>query len=371
MIHNLCVGLDRLGHEVHLVTVGDSTTPVRRSAVFDTPPGEIGDPITEIVHVRAAYALLDDVDVIHDHTTIGPQFLAEKTGGIPVVTTVHGPFTQQLRMMHATLPPGVALIAISHAQRAAAPELDVAAVIHHGIDLDVHGPGPGGGGYLMFIGRMSPDKGPDRAIEVARRTGLRLVMAAKMREPAELAYFDEHVRPVLGPYVEFIGEADADTRLDLLRHAEALVNPIRWPEPFGLVMAESLACATPVITLRHGAAPEIVDDGVTGFLCDDLDEMVAAVGQLGDIDRAACRAAAVERLSLERMAADHVALYERLVARSALSAGTVTPFDAGRSRRRPMLRRRPSASHATAGNSAADPMEDPMEDPMADPVAEG
>jgi glycosyltransferase involved in cell wall biosynthesis len=315
VVNNLCLGLDRRGHEVYLVTVGDSTCPVVRMTVFEQPPTAIGEPSSEIVHARAAYALLQDVDVIHDHTTLGPQFLPDTTS-VPVVTTVHGPFSPETRMMHATRPSGLALVAISHAQRAMAPEIDVETVIHHGIDLDLYRPGPGGGGYLMFIGRMSPDKGPDRAIEVARRAGLPLVLAAKMRESCEVTYFEQQVRPLLGPDVTFIGEADVETRLDLLRRAEALVNPIRWPEPFGLVMAEALASATPVITLPYGAAPEIVDDGTTGFLCDDLDDMVAAVGRLDRIDREACRQAAAERFSVERMAADHEALYERLVERA-------------------------------------------------------
>jgi glycosyltransferase involved in cell wall biosynthesis len=315
VIHNLCVGLDRLGHEVHLVTIGESTCPVLRSSVFDHPTGMIGDPVAEIVHARAAYALLAGADVIHDHTIVGPQLLPEAAAGpVPVVTTWHGPFSPQARMMFTTRPPGLSLVAISHAQRATAPEVDVDAVIHHGVDLDVHRPGPGGGGYLAFIGRMSPDKGPDRAIEVARRAGMPLVIVAKMREQGELAFYEQHVRPLLGPDVTFAGEADAAERRDLLRHAEALVNPIQWPEPFGLVMAESLASGTPVVALRNGAAPEIVDDGRTGFLCDDLDEMVAAVARVDDLDRAACRAAAEERFSVARMAADHAELYEHVIA---------------------------------------------------------
>lgn len=315
VVNNLCTGLAARGHDVHLVTVGDSTCPVTRSSVFDTPPTGMGEPIVEIVHVRAAYALLEGSDVIHDHTTIGPQFLADTMpSDVPVVTTLHGPFTPQTRLMYATRPERLHLIAISHAQRAGAPEIDVDAVIHHGIDLDLHRAGPGGGGYLMNIGRMSPDKGPDRAIRVARSAGMPLVLVSKMREPAEIAYFHEFVEPLLGPDITFVGEADSEQRLELLRHAEALVNPIQWPEPFGLVMAEALACGTPVIALRHGAAPEIVTDGSTGFLCDDLDEMVAAVARIGDLDRKVVRTTAEKCFSTERMAADHEALYERLIA---------------------------------------------------------
>jgi glycosyltransferase involved in cell wall biosynthesis len=314
VIHNLCVGLRHRGHEVHLVTVTESTCPVLCSAVFEQSPTVIGDPISEIVQARAAYALFQDVDVIHDHTTVGPQFLPETVAGkVPVVTTVHGPFTLTTRLMYANRPDNLSVIAISHAQRAMAPEIDVAAVVHHGIDTDLHQPGPGRGGYLVFVGRMSPDKGPDRAIEVAQRVGIPLVLAAKMREQDEIAYFEQRVKPKLGPDVTFIGEADTGTRLDLLQHAEAMVNPICWPEPFGLVMAEALACGTPVIALGYGAAPEIVDHEVTGFVCDDLDAMVAAVGRLDEIDRAECRAVAVDRFSVARMASDHEALYEHVV----------------------------------------------------------
>jgi glycosyltransferase involved in cell wall biosynthesis len=364
VIHNLCVGLQELGHEVHLVTVGDSTCPVRRSSVFDEPPTAIGEPMAEIVQARAAYAMFADVDVIHDHTTVGPQFLpAIAANGIPVVTTVHGPFHLETRLMYRDRPAGLTVVAISHAQRATAPDVEVDAVIHHGVDLDRHRAGPGGGGYLMFIGRMSPDKGPDRAIEVARRAGMPLVLAAKMREQGEIAYFEQQVRPLLGPDVTFVGESDAADRVELLRHAEALVNPIRWHEPFGLVMAEALACATPVVALRFGAAPEIVDHGRTGFLCDDLDDMVAAVDRLGTIERRRCREAAQERFSLRRMASDHEVLYEKLVASLDVSR---TPIGAGAGNL--ALATAPSGSTATAPPATTLPTATPTTLPTATPA---
>jgi glycosyltransferase involved in cell wall biosynthesis len=321
VIHNLCVGLEALGHDVHLIAAGESTCPVRLSSVFAAPPAPIGDSIAEIVHVRAAYDLLRQAgtDIVHDHTIIGPQFLAWTVPPhVPVVTTLHGPFSPQTRRMFRRRPDRLGLVAISRSQRAMAPDVPVDAVIHHGVDLDRYRGGPGRGGYLMFIGRMSRGKGPDRAIEVARRAGMPLVIAAKMREPAENAYFEDAVRPRLGPDVTFVGEARLGERVELLRHAEALVNPIRWPEPFGLVMAESLACGTPVIALSHGAAPEIVDHGRTGFLCDGLEEMARAAGRLGELDRSTARAAAEQRFSVRRMAADHVLLYERLLSQDLL-----------------------------------------------------
>jgi glycosyltransferase involved in cell wall biosynthesis len=323
VLDNLCRGLAELGHEVHLATVGDSTCPVARTWCYDEGPSPIGDPISETVHVRAAYReLAGRVDVLHDHTLLGPSFLADSVpAGVPVLTTQHGPFTPSARMMHAARPERVALVAISHAQRASALGVRVDAVIHHGIDLAEHRPGPGDGGHAMFVGRMTAEKGPDRAILAARRAGLPLVLAAKMREPDEIRYFTERVRPLLGSDVELLGEADVAGRVEALRRARVLVNPIRWPEPFGLVMVEALACGTPVVALRHGAAPEIVDDGVTGFLRDDEDGLVEALGRVGELDRADCRAAAELRFSRSRMAADHVALYERLLSAVPVPAG--------------------------------------------------
>jgi len=316
VVDNLCRGLSELGHSVHLATVGDSTCPVDRSWYFEHGPAPVGDAMAEAVHVRAAYQALEevDVDVVHDHTMLGAQFLSgQLSPTVPVVTTNHGPFTETARAMYATRPPRVALVAISHAQRAFAPEVAVDAVIHHGIDTDFYRPGAGSGDYAIFIGRMSKDKGPDRAIEIARRAGMRLVLVAKMRETAEIGYFEQVVKPLLGPDVEMAGEAPAPVRAELLREARALINPIRWPEPFGLVMAESLASGTPVVALSNGAAPEIVDHGSTGFLCQDEDAMVEALGRLGELNRADCRTAAEQRFSRARMASDHVALYRRLL----------------------------------------------------------
>jgi glycosyltransferase involved in cell wall biosynthesis len=162
---------------------------------------------------------------------------------------------------------------------------------------------------------MAPGKGVREAALVARAAGEQLLIAAKMREPAERAYFSQRVEPLLGSDLVFLGEATNGDKLALLGGAKALLNPIRWPEPFGLVMAEALACATPVIACPTGAAPEIVDDGVTGFLRAGHDELVQAVGQIHQLDRSACRAAAVERFSTERMVSEHVGTYRETMRR--------------------------------------------------------
>ncbi|MCI3948791.1 MAG: glycosyl transferase group 1, partial [Acidimicrobiales bacterium] len=165
-----------------------------------------------------------------------------------------------------------------------------------------------------FLGRMTPDKGAAEAIAVARRAGIPLVLAAKMREPAERAYFDERIRPLLGSGVDFVGEVGGTDKLDLLAGAAALVNPIQWDEPFGLVMIEALACGTPVLSTARGAAPEIVDAGVTGCLGADEDDLVAAAGAIGDLDRVACRAAVAQRFSTARMVEEHLDLFARILA---------------------------------------------------------
>lgn len=310
----LARGLTQRGHDVVLFTVGESTCPVTRRHHYPQAFPAMGDVVAEVAHTLAAYAALADVDVIHDHTIAGPLVArAHHPYGPPVVVTHHGPFTPDMRHIFRHAAASAAVVAISRSQARMAGPVPISAVIHHGIDLDRYPPGPGGGGYLLFMGRMCHDKGVHRAIRVARRAGRRLVVTTKIRDAAEQDYFEHRVRPLLDADVELLIEPALDRRLDLLRHAEALVNPIRWPEPFGLVMAEALACATPVLAFPHGAAPEIVQHGRTGYLCHDEEAMVAAIGQVAALDRAQCRADAETRFGLSRMAAEHEALYRRIL----------------------------------------------------------
>jgi glycosyltransferase involved in cell wall biosynthesis len=274
----------------------------------------------ESIHVEAAYKKLADVDVIHDHTIIGPIFGSRAAApGVPVVTTMHGPFHQTGRMLYSRLPERVSLIAISHHQRSTAAEVPVEAVIPHGIDTEKYYEGPGGGGYLVFVGRMSADKGVARAIETAHRAGKPLIVMCKIREEGEIAYYNDVIKPMMvGKDVELLVEPEEGHRIDLVGKADGMIFPIQWPEPFGLVMAEALACGTPVIASPHGAATEIVEPGITGFLHEDVDDLVTAVGRLNEIDRNDCRRAAEKRFSMERMVADHVRLYRRLIDRASV-----------------------------------------------------
>jgi len=310
VIDNLARGLAARGHDVRLFTVGESTCPVARCSLFDHAVQPIGATVAEAAHVLRAYECLSDCDIVHDHTMIGPLTWARVDQGPAVVTTNHGEFTAMTRAVYRAIAARVPVIAISHAQRESAPEVPVAAVIHHGVDLDVYRYGPGGD-YLLFVGRMNPDKGVHDAIRLARRAGRRLVVVSKIWEDVERKYFDDVVRPLLGPDVELLTEATLAERVELFRHAAALLNTIRWPEPFGLVMVEALACGTPVIGFPRGAAPEIVDNGETGFL--DCDEDVLLRAPIESIDRHACRAAVERRFSVARMAQDHETLYERVL----------------------------------------------------------
>lgn len=314
VVHDLALGLVQRGHDVRLFTIGESTCPVPSQWYFARAVTPLGTTVAESAHALAAYHALADCDLIHDHTILGPLIAGRIPDLPPVVATNHGAFSDEARVIYREIAKTASVVAISRSHRASAPDVPVAAVILHGIDLATYSFGAGEGGYLVFVGRMSADKGVHRAISVARSAGMRLRVISKMREPEEHLYFKDTVRPLLGEDVELMDELSADERIACLRSAKALLNPISWCEPFGLVMAESLACGTPVLAFPNGAAPEIVDHGRTGFLCADEAEMVAAVARLGEIDRQACRIAAEARFGMARMAEEHVRLYEQVLA---------------------------------------------------------
>jgi glycosyltransferase involved in cell wall biosynthesis len=323
VVDELARGFQAAGHDVTLFTTGDSTCPVpRRWVLEEAEGGRIGMGVPELRHVIAARDALEDCDIVHDHTLAGPLLSATRRAagdatGPLTVTTVHGPLNEDLIPLYRALGDHVPIICISQAQHAAAPDIPVARVILHGIDASLFpvgdGKGDADGPYCVFLGRMSPDKGAHRAIEIARKAGMRLLLAAKMREPWEVEFFTEHVEPLLGPDAVYLGEVPHARKLELLTGATALLFPIRWNEPFGLVMLEAMACGTPVLAFPEGAAPEVVEHGVTGFLCADEAEMVEAIGRVGEIDRAKCRAAVEGYFSTARMVDDHLELFSSLV----------------------------------------------------------
>jgi glycosyltransferase involved in cell wall biosynthesis len=313
-IDELARALDRRGHDVVMFTTGDSTCPVSRRWVLERSyPDRIGDWQLERQHVMHAYDALSDVDIVHDNTMAGPLHALEVLG-VPVVTTHHGPFDDAACQLFRRTARRISLVAISRHQASTARDFPVAAVIHHGIQPERYPIGSGDGGYFLFLGRMTPDKGAHQAAVLAREAGVTLLLAGKNREPAENAYFETRVAPLLGRGIEYLGEVTYERKVALLQDATALVNPIQWPEPFGLVMIEALACGTPVLASPAGAAPEIVDDGVTGHLCDDHAAMAEHLADMRTLDRAACREAVERRFSTERMADDYEMLFERVVA---------------------------------------------------------
>jgi glycosyltransferase involved in cell wall biosynthesis len=325
VVDRLARGLVRAGHEVLLAAAANSTCPVPQ--IGGTEPAAESAPVgadtnAELRHTITSYAAMGDVDVVHDHTVTGP-LCGLRPVGTPVVTTAHGPFDEAMGPIYRAFR-GVSFVAISRHQAASAEGVPVAGVIHHGIDVESVPVGPGDGGYASFLGRMSPEKGARQAALAARAAGVPLRIAAKVRERAERDYFEAEVRPLLGADVEFLGELGHDDKLELVGGSFALLNPMQWAEPFGLVMIEALATGTPVVATPVGSAPELVDDGVTGYLRTGVAALAAALLEAPGLDRATCRAVAASAFSSERMVADHVRFYESLLSRSTTGAGSTT-----------------------------------------------
>lgn len=315
MIDVLAVALAAAGHEVVLAASSDSTCEVNRLPGFaPSDPASLGSSAAELRHVLRAYERLRaaGVDIIHDHTLVGPHL--GRAAGIPIVTTAHGPFDALLGPIYAGLPAEVDLIAISRHQASTMEGAVVTRVIHHGVETAAIPVGAGAGGYACFLGRMSPDKGVRAAIEVARRAGIPVRIAAKMRNGEEHDYFSSEIKPLLDSTCEYLGELGSADKYALLGAAVALVNPIDWHEPFGMVMIESMATGTPVLATPRGSAPEIVEDGRTGFLRSSIPELAEALGAIGEVNRGDCRDVTTTRFSARRMAADYAEVFAEAVA---------------------------------------------------------
>jgi glycosyltransferase involved in cell wall biosynthesis len=319
IVFHLTEELVRQGHDVTLFASGDSVTSAElvscASRALRLDPN-VRDPVPyymlmlDRVRERAA-----EFDILHFHIDCLHFPLFRPIAG-RTVTTLHG--RQDLYDLHplylgfSDMP----LVSISHAQRKPIPHANFAGTVLHGVptkSLDpVFAPR---GGYIAYLGRMSPEKGPDRAIEIARALGVPLKMAAKV-DKADEAFFREKIAPLLnGPGVEFIGEINESQKGEFLGEAMALLFPIDWPEPFGLVMIEAMACGTPVLAFRHGSVPEIVDDGVTGRIVDTMEEAVIALPEVIALDRRGVRRRFEERFSSARMAKEYVSVYRSLLKR--------------------------------------------------------
>jgi glycosyltransferase involved in cell wall biosynthesis len=319
--------LVRLGHDVTLFASGDSVTSARLVACV--PRAQRLDPkvkdslpalsvMLERVRQRA-----HEFDVLHFHVE-SLHFPVFRTLARKTVTTLHG------RLDLPELPPlfkefpEMPLVSISDSQRRFLPSANWAGTVYHGLPAEICPLNPvaprGAGKYLAFLGRVSPEKGLDRAIEIARRSGMRLRVAAKV-DAADEHYWREYIVPLLhDPLIEFIGEVDEAGKPAFLGNATALLFPINWPEPFGLAMIEAMSCGTPVIAWRHGSVPEIIDPGVTGFIVDSIDQAVDAVPQAAHLDRTLVRNRFEQRFSAARMGRDYLSVYRSLGRTRALKA---------------------------------------------------
>ena len=339
VVYNLCEELSRLGHEVTLFAARGSQSPARllecAPSSLRTIEEQIANDKTHCVAMSYELAMLQQVfssaeqfDVIHNH--LGYQALAFspflKT---PMVTTLHNVLSPEpvrdLYLRNAHLP----FISISNYQQTLWPELNYSATIYHGIDMSSFQPSydTEGKNYLVFLGRLSPEKGPNHAIDIALSLGMKLVMAGKIDRVDQAYYEKEIAHRIDGEQISYIGEVNHAQKVELLRNAAALVHPVIWPEPFGLVMIEAMACGTPVFALRQGSIPEVINPGVTGSFAETPEALTEALRDWKRYDRRRIRQVAEERFSRERMVKDHVRVYEHLVAAKAsqLSTTVLTP----------------------------------------------
>jgi glycosyltransferase involved in cell wall biosynthesis len=319
VVASLADGLVARGHDVTLFAAAGSDTKAELVSSLEHPPDPslLGNVWFDAHHALHAYLHASEFDVVHDHSGIvGPALGSLLGGKPPIVHTLHGPWTESSRRYYSLVHERVHLVAISGAQQRDNPNLRYSGVIHNGIDPDAYPFQHDKEDFLVYVGRANPDKGPTRAIEVARRAGLPLAMVIKRSEPFERAYWEEIVAPTLTDDIEVYEGVSHEVKVDLLGRAKAMVFPIDWPEPFGLVMIESMACGTPVITCPAGAASEVVVDGVTGYLRETLDELVDAVGVIDACEPAACRQRVEDFFSADAM----VAAYDRLLSEVAPAA---------------------------------------------------
>jgi glycosyltransferase involved in cell wall biosynthesis len=310
--------LVREGHEVTLFASGDSETAARLIAA--TPRSLRLDERCQdqLAHHVLLLELVSrharEFDVIHYHIDY-LHYPLSRARPHPHVTTLHGrldlPDLVPLYDEFADMP----VVSISNSQREPLPQANWQSTVYHGLPVDLLSFHPKAGSYLAFVGRISPEKGVDRAIEIAERSGLTLKVAAKV-DDADKKYFDQHIKPLLkSSLVEFIGEISDAEKDEFLGNAYALLFPIDWPEPFGLVMIEAMACGTPVIAFPGGSVGEVMEDGRTGFVVPGIDAAVDAIDRVAGLDRRICRAVFERRFTAERMARDYVRVYEDVLAR--------------------------------------------------------
>ncbi len=308
--------LVRQGPDVTLFASGDSVTEARLEPVIDRAlriDGQVLDPMAHhVLLLEKVCQRAREFDIVHFHIDY-LHFPLFRLLHIPTITTLHGrldiPDLVPLFREFSTMP----LVSISDNQRKPLPFANWVATVYHGLPENLYAFHPSPGEYLAFLGRISPEKRVDRAIQIALRADMRLCIAAKV-DPVDREYFEERILPMLDhPLVEYVGEIDEDEKNDFLGNAYALLFPIDWPEPFGLVMIEAMSCGTPVIAYRNGSVPEVMRHGETGFVVENLDQASAAVARIDEISRKHCRRVFEEHFSVRRMVRDYLAAYRKVL----------------------------------------------------------
>ncbi len=316
-------GLVDRGHEVTLYAAKGSTTKAKLVTPLDElpDPSQLGDVWFDTMHCLISYLdiQVSEFDIIHDHSgIIGPAMgvLNRDRGNRPVLAhTLHGPWTEQGKKFYGLIDDLISLIAISNTQMEDNPKVHYQGMVYNGIELSDYRFESKKQDYLVYIGRANPDKGPVTALEVARRAGVDLKMVIKRNEPAEREYFDQEIAPLVNDQVEVFENIPHSQKVELLANAMAMIFPIQWPEPFGLVMAEAMACGTPVIAGKWGAAKELVVEGETGFLCNSMEEYLRALDSVTKLDPVRCRKWTQEQFSASIMVSRYEQVFESLLNR--------------------------------------------------------
>jgi glycosyltransferase involved in cell wall biosynthesis len=312
----LADGLAEAGHDVTLFATGDSTSKATLDFVFETAPGSklINDPALDTIHTLHAYRDPERFDVFHVHSPFSALAAAVELPR-PVVHTLHGAFVPEMRRLYSEVANRVSYVAISENQRSHMPELDYAGVVYNGVNMPDYPFRTKKDDFVLFLGRASPDKGALRAVLAAKEAGERIVLAVKVAHEEEERHWNDEVLPAMPDDATVLGEITLAEKVDLLSRAKAVLFPIGWDEPFGLVMTEAMACGTPVIATPRGSVPEVIVDGETGFIVSVEDypaQAAAALGRLGEIDPGHCRAHVQERFSKEAMVAGYEDVFRRV-----------------------------------------------------------
>jgi len=301
------------GHDVTLFATGDSVTKAKLKYLFEEgQTSKMGMTTYDSMQVSEAYKIADEFDIVHDHSGFLGVAFASKVKR-PVLHTLHGPFTNDTSAFYSHFKDACFFNAISEYQRSCLPTLNYVDTVYNAIDVHNYEFSQEKDDYLILVSRVSPSKGTHLAIQIAKELGEKLVLVGKV-DPIDADYFTTQVEPEIdGEQIIFMGEIDEEEKRKLFRKAKCFVFPIQWPEPFGLVMAEALACGTPVVVMRNGSSPEIVVDGKVGFVVDTLNEMIEAVQKASTIDAKACREHVLQNFSPEKMAGKYEKIYRKIL----------------------------------------------------------